>query len=78
MVAACWRPQPVCVCVCVCVCVSGNALLFVAVAHSLLLPVAIACVGVCTQELADGKNRLLKMGVFLLGYGLMSLLAVWA
>lgn len=33
---------------------------------------------VIPKELADGSHRLLKMGAFLLGYGLMSLLAVWA
>ncbi|PNW82918.1 hypothetical protein CHLRE_06g299600v5 [Chlamydomonas reinhardtii] len=38
----------------------------------------VAFMEVIPKELADGKNRLLKMGVFLLGYGLMSLLAVWA
>ncbi|KAG2429027.1 hypothetical protein HXX76_011269 [Chlamydomonas incerta] len=38
----------------------------------------VAFMEVIPKELADGKHRLLKMGVFLLGYGLMSLLAVWA
>ncbi len=33
---------------------------------------------VIPKELADGSHRVLKMGAFLLGYGLMSLLAVWA
>ncbi|KAG2449930.1 hypothetical protein HYH02_000034 [Chlamydomonas schloesseri] len=38
----------------------------------------VAFMEVIPKELADGRHRLLKMGVFLLGYGLMSLLAVWA
>jgi hypothetical protein len=33
---------------------------------------------VIPKELADSRHRFLKMAVFLLGYALMSLLAIWA
>ncbi|KXZ51082.1 hypothetical protein GPECTOR_14g66 [Gonium pectorale] len=38
----------------------------------------VAFMEVIPKELADGRHRAAKMGAFLLGYGLMSLLAVWA
>ncbi|GIL75124.1 hypothetical protein Vretimale_7809 [Volvox reticuliferus] len=38
----------------------------------------VAFMEVIPKELADGKHRLAKMAAFLLGYSLMSLLAVWA
>ncbi|KAG2495199.1 hypothetical protein HYH03_006805 [Edaphochlamys debaryana] len=38
----------------------------------------VAFMEVIPKELADGKHRALKMLVFLIGYGLMSMLAIWA
>lgn len=38
----------------------------------------VAFMEVIPKELADGRHRMLKMAAFLLGYGLMSLLAIWA
>ncbi|GLI62140.1 hypothetical protein VaNZ11_004710 [Volvox africanus] len=38
----------------------------------------VAFMEVIPKELADGKHRMAKMAAFLLGYSLMSLLAVWA
>lgn len=38
----------------------------------------VALMEVIPKELADGQHRLMKMSMFLLGYSLMSLLAVWA
>ena len=38
----------------------------------------VALMEVVPKELEDGRHRGLKMGAMLLGFGLMSLLAVWA
>lgn len=40
--------------------------------------VYVALMEVVPKELEDGRHRGLKMAAMLLGFGLMSLLAVWA
>lgn len=38
----------------------------------------VAFMEVLPRELSDGSHRLVKLAMLLLGFGLMSLLAIWA